>query len=97
MANGSVIPSMGLWIGHVSMGRSTVICSFEVFLSGGSWAFLVGKPMQCSFRAIHNHATDEISIPSDAEHEILTNQIHYKHAVNMLAFVGLGPTADVKQ
>jgi len=97
MANGSVIPSMGLWIGHVSMGRSTVICSIEVFPSRGSWAFLVRKPMQCSFGAIHNHVTDKISIPSDTEHKILTNQIHYKHAVNMLTFVGLRPTADVKQ
>jgi hypothetical protein len=97
MANGSVIPSMGLWIGHVSMGRSTVICSFEVFPSRGSWAFLVGKPMQCSFGTIHDHATNKISIPGDTEHKILTNQIHYKHAVDMLTFIRLRPTADVKQ
>src|ERR1700733_5050739 len=95
--NGSVMPSIGLWIGQVSMGKSTVMCSFEVFPSGGSWAFLVGKPMQRSFGAIHNHATDKIGLPGNAEHEILTNQIHYKHAIDMLAFIGLGPTADVKQ
>ena len=97
MANGSVIPSMGRWIGQVSIGKSTVACSFEVFPSGGSWAFLVGKPMQRSFGAIHNHGTDEISIPRDKECDILVNQIHYKHAIDMLAFVGLGITSDIKQ
>ena len=53
--------------------------------------------MQHAFGAIHNHATNKISIPSDTGHVILTNQIHYKHAVNMLALVGLGLKADIKQ
>ncbi|KIM79279.1 hypothetical protein PILCRDRAFT_74433, partial [Piloderma croceum F 1598] len=63
MADGSIVPSTGRWVGDISLGSATVACSFEVFPSGGSWGFLVGKPMQRSFRAIHNHATDEVSIP----------------------------------
>jgi len=39
----------------------------------------------------------EISIPRDKECDILVNQIHYKHAIDMLAFVGLGITSDIKQ
>ena len=97
MADGSVIPSVGQWVGDISLGSTTVACSFEVFPSGGSWGFLVGKPMQRSFRAIHNHATDEVSIPQGSGHEVLVNEVHYKHTIDMLAYVGLGPTADIKQ
>jgi len=97
MADGSVIPSLGQWVSHISLGKITVVCAFEVFPSGGSWAFLVGKPMQRLFGAIHNHATDEVSIPNGIGHDILVNEIHYKHAIDMLAYVGLGPTSDIKQ
>jgi len=97
MANGSVIPSAGQWVGRITIGKATVICGFEVFPSGGSWGFLVGKPMQRLFSAIHNHATDEVSIPNDTGYEILVNEIHYKHVVDILAHVGLGPTSDIKQ
>jgi hypothetical protein len=42
MANGTVIPSMGRWEGQVNIGGKKMACAFEVFPSGGSWAFLVG-------------------------------------------------------
>ena len=69
----------------------------EVFLSGGSWGFLVDKPMLWSFRAVHNHMVDKVSIPCSVTHKVLINQIHYKHAINMLAYVGLKHTSDIKQ
>jgi hypothetical protein len=97
MADGSIIPSIGQWVGRISIGKAAVVCAFEVFPSGGSWAFLVGKPMQRLFGAIHNHATDEVSIPNGAGYDVLVNEIHYKHAVDILAHVGLGPTSDIKQ
>jgi len=97
MADGLVIPSVGQWVGDISLGSATVACSFEVFPSGGSWGFLVGKPMQRSFHAIHNHTTDEVSIPQGSGHEVLVNEIHYKHTIDMLTYVGLGPTVDIKQ
>jgi hypothetical protein len=53
--------------------------------------------MQQLFGAIHNHATDEVSIPQSSGHEVLINEMYHKHAINMLAFVGLGPTSDIKQ
>jgi hypothetical protein len=97
MADGSVIPSIGQWVGKVSLGRATVVCTFEVFPSGESWDFLVGKPMQRLFGAVHNHVTDEVSIPNGVGHDTLVNEIHYKHVVDMLAYIGLGPTSDIKQ
>ena len=97
MADGSIVPSTGQWVGHISLGNTTAVCSFEVFPSGGSWGFLVGKPMQRSFGAIHDHATDEVKIPHGSGHEVLVNEIHHKQAIDILAHVGLGPTADIKQ
>ena len=84
-------------MGQISLGKATVVCSFKLFPSGRSWGFLVGKPMQRSFGAIHNHTTNEISIPHNLGQEVLVKEIHYKHVVNMLACAGLKPTADIKQ
>jgi hypothetical protein len=53
--------------------------------------------MQQSFSAIHNHATNEVSILQGSGHKVLINEIHYKHAINMLVFVGLRPTSNIKQ
>ena len=97
MADGTIVPSIGRWTGPVTLGKTTVVCSFEVFPSGGSWGFLVGKRMQRLFGAIHDHAVDKVSIPCNGGYEVLVNQIHYKHATDMLAYVGLGPTSDIKQ
>ena len=52
MANGTVIPSTGRWEGLVDIGGEKELCAFEVFPSGGSWAFLVGKAMQRAFTGI---------------------------------------------
>ena len=97
MADGTIIPSIGQWVGYISLGKATAACSFEVFLSGRSLGFLVGKLMQRSFSTIHNHATDEVSIPDSSGHEILANEFHHKLAADMLAYVGLRPTSDIKQ
>ena len=96
-SNGSIIPSLGQWVGWITIGKAIVICTFEVFPSGGSWAFLVGKPIQRLFSTIHNHTTDEISIPNGRGYKILINKIHYKHTIIILAYIGLGPTLDIKQ
>ena len=45
MGNGTIIPSIATWKGSMQLGETTVKGEFEVFHSGGSWAFLLGKPM----------------------------------------------------
>lgn len=87
---------MGQWVGQITIGKATVTCAVEVFPSRGSWAFLVGKPIQRLFGAIHNHAMDEVSIPNKAGYEILVNEIHSNHVVDILVYVGLRPTSDIK-
>jgi hypothetical protein len=46
MGNGVIVPSLAMWNGKLRLGRITVEGTFEVFDSGGSWAFLVGKPLR---------------------------------------------------
>ena len=45
MGNGTIVPSRATWKGKMRLGNITVEGEFEVFDSGGSWAFLLGKPL----------------------------------------------------
>ena len=45
MGNGVIVPSEAVWWGKMQLGNVSVEGKFEVFNSGGSWAFLLGKPM----------------------------------------------------
>ena len=45
MGNGVIVPSLARWSGRMRLGEATVKEEFEVFDSGGSWAFLLGKPL----------------------------------------------------
>lgn len=49
------------------------------------------------FGAVHDHASDKISIPRGAEFEVLNNQVDQQLSVNLLVHVGLGCTSDIKQ
>ena len=45
MGNGTVVPSLAAWKGKIRLGKVTIEGEFEVFDSGDSWAFLLGKPL----------------------------------------------------
>ena len=62
MANGSIVPSEAHWEGPVNLGGIHTTIAFEVFDSGGNWAFLFGKPSLEAFKAIHDYGNDTISI-----------------------------------
>ena len=62
MGNGVVIPSLAVWRGKMRLSEVTVDGEFEVFDSGGSWAFLLGKPLLRSFRAEQMYETDTVNI-----------------------------------
>ncbi|KAI0781883.1 hypothetical protein C8Q75DRAFT_696317, partial [Abortiporus biennis] len=55
MANGSIVPSTGCWIGDMVWGLVQVRGWFEVFPSGGAWTFLLGKPMLEIFCTVHDY------------------------------------------
>ena len=62
MGNGAIVPSLAAWKGRMRLGDVTVEGEFEVFDSGGSWAFLLGKPLLRVFRATQAYETDTVSI-----------------------------------
>ena len=45
MGNGVIVPSLAVWKGKMRLSGVEIEGEFEVFDSGGSWAFLLGKPL----------------------------------------------------
>ena len=96
MGNGVIVPSLAVWKGRMKLGNATIEGEFEVFDSGGSWAFLLGKPLLRLFRAKQSYGQDTISIRNNNnKKEILYNQIKKTQAGGDKPGVNL--TLDVKQ
>lgn len=64
MADGSLVPSVGVWNGRIKWHNATTTAAFEVFPSGGSWKVLIGKPLLHQLQAIHDYSNNTITIPS---------------------------------
>lgn len=62
MANGVMVPSHGVWHGVVDFGGMHHDGQFEVFLSGGAWEMLFGKPLLEAFEMVHDYKTDELVV-----------------------------------
>jgi hypothetical protein len=76
MGNGVIVPSLAVWRGKMKLGEVMIEGEFEVFNSGGSWAFLLGKPLLRLFRAKQAYGSDTVSIRGDSnKKETLYNQI----------------------
>ena len=96
MGNGVIVPSLAVWKGRMQLGRVTIEGEFEVFDSGGSWAFLLGKPLLRLFRAKQAYEPDTVSIRGDDNRkEILHNEIKKPWIGGDRPGVNL--TLDVKQ
>jgi hypothetical protein len=96
MGNGVIIPSLAVWRGKMQLGNVTAEGEVEVFDSGGSWAFLLGKPMLRRFQATQAYGPDIVSIrSSDGRVETLSNEIKEPRAGGDKPGVNL--TLDVKQ
>ncbi|KAF8814736.1 hypothetical protein BYT27DRAFT_7010969, partial [Phlegmacium glaucopus] len=74
MADGRLVPSIGVWIGQVTVGGANRKGTFEIFNSNGAWAMLFGKPLLEAFNAVHDYAEDVIHIPHGKEWVTLENQ-----------------------
>jgi hypothetical protein len=78
------------------MSGITVEGEFEVLDSGGSWAFLLGKPLLRSFQALQDFETDTATIRAeDSKRVELANEIKKPRAGGDKPGVNL--TLDVKQ
>ena len=76
MGNGVIMPLEAVWWGKMQLGNVSVEGEFKVFNSGGSWAFLLGKPMLWLFQAMQTYKTDMVSIYNqNNEVQMLTNEI----------------------
>lgn len=63
MADGRVVPSLGVWRGQISMKGVSCQGSFEIFNGGSAWELLIGKPLLETFGAVHDYSSDVIHIP----------------------------------
>jgi hypothetical protein len=96
MGDGTIVPSIATWTGGMRLGGVSVEGEFEVFNSGGSWAFLLGKPSLRSFRANQNYEQDTVSIQGEyGMRETLPNEIKKPRAGGDTP--GISLTLDVKQ
>ncbi|KAJ7712889.1 hypothetical protein B0H16DRAFT_1211125, partial [Mycena metata] len=73
MANGTIIPSTGYWEEAMTFGGVEEQVAFEVFPSGGSWSFLLAKPLLERFRAVHDYETDIITLCKGEERVCVKN------------------------
>ena len=97
MVNGVLVPSQAVWKGVMWLGGIEVEGSFEVFDSGGNWAFLLGKPLLCRFNAEQDFSSDTVIIRATPE----LTPINLCNEINQPALrdeiIGMNLTLDVKQ
>lgn len=62
MANGTLVPSMGVWKGLIKFAGVLWQERLEVFPSGGAWTLHFGKPLKRSFGMKHDYENDEITL-----------------------------------
>jgi hypothetical protein len=97
MANGTIVPSLACWEGPIQLVNVTIKGSFEVFDSGGNWAFLLGKPLLRCFKAKQNFGTDTVEIAAnDGSVAVLQNELKTLRAFEQSTNT-VNLTLDVKQ
>ena len=97
MANGMIVPSQARWEGTIQLRDVVIRGSFEVFDSGGSWAFLLGKPLLRLFKAKQNFGLDTVEIEvEDGSVSILKNELNIPKAVES-EHEGVNLALDIKQ
>ena len=76
MAEGQLVPSIGMWRGKVTVKGVSQGGTFQVFKSNGAWVILFGKPLLKLFNAIHDYMEDTIQILQEKGKEwvMLENQ-----------------------
>ena len=55
MADGRLVPSLGVWKGQVTVKGVSKLGAFQVLNNNSAWALLFRKPLLETFRAVHSH------------------------------------------
>ena len=97
MADGRLVPSVGVWKGTVTVKGINREGSFEIFNSNSAWGMLFGKPLLKTFNAVHDYSEDIIRIPQKdgPKWEVLMNQFSNTHGAIGKLLANL--TVDIKQ
>ena len=91
-----IVPSLAVWKGEMQLGEVIIVGEFEVFDSGGSWGFLLGKPTLRKFKAKQTYSSDVVSIRGkNGKKIVLHNEIKELRLQGDKPEVNL--TLDVKQ
>lgn len=62
MADGSLVPSSGVWSGPFHWGSAHITATFEVFPNGGTWHMLIDKPLLEQLHAVYDYTADTITL-----------------------------------
>ena len=95
MADGRLVPSLGVWKGRVTVKGVSSLGTFQVLNSNGAWALLFGKPLLEAFNATHNYSDDTITIPQGETWVTLENQFTSRRGIAGDLLANL--TIDIKQ
>jgi len=98
MANGVIVPSQARWRGIINLGGVEAQGEFEVFDSGGGWAFLFGKPLLRAFKARYNFEDDTVTVTgNNGAPTTLGNGIMKRYVGESPESMGMSLTLDMKQ
>ena len=86
VANGTLVPSEGLWVGRIIVDGVSTGGLFEIFPSGGSWEMLFGKPMLQAFSATHNFVNDSVTLEAEGLQTIIHNENATQNAKRLRKF-----------
>ena len=95
MADGRLVPLLGVWKGQVTVKGISQNGVFQVLNSNGAWALLFGKPMLEAYEAVHDYSNDTINLPKGKKLVMLENQFVSRQGItgNLLANL----TVNIKQ
>ena len=97
MVDGTIVPSAGRWSGTIKVCRIRRNGTFEIFLSGGSWALLFGKPLMKTFSMEHHYMDDTISLPGTEKELRMDTKFSQTRDCGTAAAAGVSLTANIKQ
>ena len=86
VANGTLVPSEGLWVGRIIVDSVSTGGLFKIFPSGGSWEMLFGKPMLQAFSATHNFVNDSVTLEAEGLQTIIHNENATQNAERLRKF-----------
>ena len=97
MADGRLVPSLGVWKGQVTVKGVSQLGVFQVLNSNGAWALLFGKPLLEAFKAVHDYSKDTINLPQLEKKESITLENQFTNRRGIAGELLANLTVDIKQ